>query len=330
MDLPARAARRFDVCNGDADGLCAVVQWRLAHPGAATLVTGLKRDIELLCRVPAQAGDDVLVCDVSMARNRDALLRLLAAGVRVRYFDHHAAGEIPTHRGLEAHVDLASGVCTSILVDQYLGGRFRAWAAVGAYGDNLRGAARELAAQAGLGADDCERLRVLGEAINYNAYGDDESDVHIAPARLYAVLARYPEPLEFLACERIGHEIAALRAADLSRGLSLEACWEGPAGGVWLLPDEAWSRRVVGSLANELAGRSPARAHAIARMRGDGTVAVSVRAPLAAPEGAHQLCSRFGGAGRARAAGIDALPAAQLAGFVDAFAGMRWGTQALP
>ena len=40
--------RRFDVCNGDADGLCAVLQWRLAHPEPATLVTGLKRELELL------------------------------------------------------------------------------------------------------------------------------------------------------------------------------------------------------------------------------------------------------------------------------------------
>ena len=43
----------IDVCNGDADGLCAVLQWRLHTPAAATLVTGLKRDIALLERVQA-------------------------------------------------------------------------------------------------------------------------------------------------------------------------------------------------------------------------------------------------------------------------------------
>ena len=37
--------QRIDVCNGDADGLCAVLQWRLADPQPARLVTGLKRDI---------------------------------------------------------------------------------------------------------------------------------------------------------------------------------------------------------------------------------------------------------------------------------------------
>jgi hypothetical protein len=37
--------RPFDVCNGDADGLCAVRQWRMYQPVAAILVTGLKREI---------------------------------------------------------------------------------------------------------------------------------------------------------------------------------------------------------------------------------------------------------------------------------------------
>ena len=63
MTLPGSATpRRFDVCNGDADGLCAVRQWRLHEPAAATLVTGLKREITLLQRVPADLADEVLVC----------------------------------------------------------------------------------------------------------------------------------------------------------------------------------------------------------------------------------------------------------------------------
>jgi hypothetical protein len=47
--------------NGDADGLCALQQLRLAGPRAAagqeTLVTGVKRDIALLDRVAASRGD---------------------------------------------------------------------------------------------------------------------------------------------------------------------------------------------------------------------------------------------------------------------------------
>lgn len=84
----------IDVCNGDVDGLCAVVQWRLHAAQPARLVTGLKRDIGLLEQVragPGRAGRATRCwCDLSMQRNPPALQRLLADGARVRYFDHHA------------------------------------------------------------------------------------------------------------------------------------------------------------------------------------------------------------------------------------------------
>ena len=76
---------QFDVFNGDADGVCALHQMRLESPCESTLITGPKRDISLLKRVEAGAGDEVLVLDVALAKNRDALDRLLAAGVQVRY-----------------------------------------------------------------------------------------------------------------------------------------------------------------------------------------------------------------------------------------------------
>ena len=39
---------RYDVFNGDADGICALLQLRLAAPADSTLITGVKRDIDLL------------------------------------------------------------------------------------------------------------------------------------------------------------------------------------------------------------------------------------------------------------------------------------------
>ena len=38
----------FDVFNGDADGICALLQLRQHTPRIATLITGVKRDIGLL------------------------------------------------------------------------------------------------------------------------------------------------------------------------------------------------------------------------------------------------------------------------------------------
>lgn len=325
MTVGPAAGRQIDVCNGDADGLCAVLQWRLQCPAPAVLVTGLKRDIALLDRVQAGPGDEVLVCDVSLQRNRAALLRLLAAGARVRYFDHHAPSDVPDHPNLETHIDLDSRTCSSLLMDRYLGGAHRSWALVGAYGDNLTGVADALAAQTGMTIQDRDRLRMLGEAINYNAYGEEESDVFMAPARLYETLLRYRDPLELLQHESLAQQLDALRRDDLRRAAGVPPHWQNGRASATLLPDAGWSRRVIGCLANELARAEPERAHAVLKaVRGDAYV-VSVRAPLATVGGARELCRRFGGAGRAGAAGIDHLPAQDLDRFLEAFGANCWG-----
>ena len=53
-----------DVFNGDADGICALHQLRLAFPATNNLVTGTKRDNDLLQNVEAGAGDEVTVLAV--------------------------------------------------------------------------------------------------------------------------------------------------------------------------------------------------------------------------------------------------------------------------
>jgi hypothetical protein len=316
--------RRFDVCNGDADGLCAVLQWRAAHPAQAALVTGLKREIALLQQVPAEAGDELLVCDLSMQRNLAALEQLLQRGVRVRYVDHHKVDRVPQHAGLQALVDTDARVCTSLLMDRLLDGRFRPWALVGAYGDNLTGVADALATAMGLDAAAREALRRLGEAINYNAYGDEPTDQHIAPQQLYARLARFAHPLDAWRQDAIGSELDALRRTDLQQALSQPRQAAGEAAQVVLLPDAPWSRRVIGGLANELATADPQRAQAVLKAHPQGGYVVSLRAPLSAPAGADGFCRRFGGGGRAGAAGIDRLPQQDLQRFIDALAGRRW------
>lgn len=317
--------RRFDVCNGDADGLCAVLQWRLAHPAPATLITGLKRELDLLSRVPAEAGDEVLVCDLSMQRNLVALRRLLESGVTLRYVDHHKVDQVPQHAALQACIDFDPRVCTSLLMDRLLDGRFRAWGLVGAYGDNLAQVADALAADIGLGPTEQQQLRLLGEGINYNAYGDEAGDQHIAPTALYERLSRHAHPLDLLRHDRIGSELDALRRADLEHTLAQPIHAAGPGARWMCLPDAPWSRRVIGGLANELASGAPQQAHAVLKADRRGGYVVSLRAPRAAPSGADEFCRRFGGGGRAGAAGIDHLPAAALGRFIAELAAARWG-----
>ena len=322
---PTKDRRRFDVCNGDADGLTAVLQWRLHDPAPATLVTGLKREIALLERVPVGA-DEVLVCDLSLARNRQAVTSLLEAGAQVRYFDHHFTGDVPIHPKLETHLDADPALCTSLLMDRWLGGRFHAWALVGAYGDALTGVAHRCAAAAGY--DDRQRaaLRRLGEAINYNAYGDDERDVCLPPAKLYRVMARHVDPLAMIANEEaLVDELDARRRTDLRHALAVRPALHTEHARVVVLPDEPWSRRVIGCLANELAADQPRQAQAVLKRCPGGDFVVSVRAPRAAPHGAAVFCATFGGGGREAAAGIDALPERDLERFVTAFAAAPWG-----
>jgi single-stranded DNA-specific DHH superfamily exonuclease len=312
--------RHIDVFNGDADGLCALHQLRLAEPAAAELVTGVKRDIALLERVAAAPGDLVTVLDVSLERNRAALLGLLERGARVRYFDHHYAGEIPSHPGLEAFIDVSGGICTSMLVDRHLGGRYRGWAVAAAFGDGLDQAALNLGAAMALGAAELEKLRELGRSLNYNAYGETEDDLLVPPARLYRVISVYEDPLRFIAEHELNKRLNAGRHADLAAATDLEPHWSGPGGEVYLLPDAAWSRRVSGTFANQLARQHARRAFAVlAPARGGGYV-VSVRVPAGARAGADDFCRGFpGGGGRREAAGINQLPADELESFIRRF-----------
>jgi len=317
--------RHYDVFNGDADGLCALQQLRLAEPAEAELVTGVKRDIGLLARVPAAAGDRVTVLDVSLDRNRAALLELLGRGAHVRYFDHHYAGEIPAHPLLETHIDTARGVCTSILVDRHLGGRYRAWAVAAAFGDNLDRTAAELAATLGLAPGVLERLRELGRNLNYNAYGESEADLVMPPADLYRALSHYPDPLRFIESEPVCARLDAARRADMEAARAVPASWAGGAAVLHVLPDAPWARRVSGSYANALAAEAPGRAVAVLVPGSAGGYVVSVRSPAGSARGADELCRSFpGGGGRRDAGGIDRLPESDLETFrrrfADAFA----------
>lgn len=310
----------FDAFNGDADGICALHQLRLAEPVESRLVTGVKRDIALLKRITAEAGDEVTALDIAVEKNIAPLQAMLDSGVRVRWFDHHNPGELPAHAGFEAHIDTAADVCTSLLVDRYLAGRHRPWAVVAAFGDNLHDAARRAAEPLGLTEDRLAQLRELGECLNYNAYGESVEDLYFPPDELYRRLHAYADPLVFVA---EAPEFATLRAgytADMAAASAVTPLEERSSGAVIVLPDAAWARRVSGVYANELAGRHPQRAHALLTPSPQGHYVVSVRAPLTNRTGADELCRQFAtGGGRKAAAGINVLPEDRLADFIRAF-----------
>jgi hypothetical protein len=309
----------YDIFNGDADGICALHQLRLEEPRAAELVTGVKRDIELVARVDAQAGDRLTVLDISLRSNAVAVRRALERGAHLQYFDHHAAGDLPQHPGFDAHIDTAPDVCTSLLVDRHLSGRHRLWAVVAAFGDNLVESAIRAALPLQLDHTELARLHELGEAINYNAYGETVEDLHYHPADLYRVIAPYSDPRHFIFDEPVFEVLKQAGAEDLARAEDMPPEFATDAAALYVLPDAAWSRRVNGVFGNRLAQAEPQRAHAVLVTRPDG-YAVSVRAPRNKPVGADRLCLAFAtGGGRQAAAGINRLPRHEFARFADAF-----------
>ncbi len=313
---------RYDVFNGDADGLCALQQLHLSEPDAedAVLITGTKRDIALVQQVPAVAGDRVTVLDVSLDKNRGPLLALLERGVSVRYVDHHYPGEIPSHPNLKAQIDTTADRGTSLLVDELLAGRQRAWAVVGTFGDNFDRSARRAAEPLGLAPEELDLLRELGILLNYNGYGATLADLHVPPATLFARLRPYADPLAFARCDETFAMLRAGYADDMARARALTPEHRSATHLSMLLPAAAWARRVGGVYANALAQQAPKRAHALLTRREQGGFLVSVRAPLAHPQGADALCRQFEtGGGRQAAAGINQLSERDYPRFIDAF-----------
>ena len=309
----------YDIFNGDADGICALHQLRLDEPRDAELVTGVKRDIALVARVDAKAGDSLTVLDVSLRTNTTGVARALQRGASIEYFDHHAAGDVPQHPSFRAHIDTAPDICTSLIVDSHLAGRHRLWAVVAAFGDNLVESAIRAAQPLALDHTELARLHELGEAINYNAHGESIDDLHYHPADLYQLIAPYRDPRHFIFDEPVFEVLKQAGAEDLARAEEIQPEFANDSAALYVLPDAAWSRRVNGVFSNRLVQAEPQRAHAVLVTKADGYV-VSVRSPRSNPVGAETLCSAFAtGGGRQAAAGINRLPQQELARFADAF-----------
>lgn len=310
----------FDVFNGDADGIIALLQLRLAEPKDAQLVTGVKRDIQLLEKLSVTQDDSVTALDISMEKNKAGLESILSTGAHVFYADHHKSGDIPQSANLEAHIDLDANTCTALIVDDLLQGRFHSWAITAAYGDNLIAKADQLADKAGFTEEQKAQLKELGTLINYNGYGSKINDLHFDPALLFKELLAYDDPFAVIADQNSPfHVLRSAYQQDMDKALSIAAQYQSEKLGVFELPNESASRRISGVYGNLLANQSPERAHAVLTENIDGTYTVSLRAPLTHKQGAGDICAEFAtGGGRAAAAGINALPKEQVNAFIEA------------
>lgn len=292
----------YDIFNGDADGIIALLQLRLADPIDSQLITGVKRDIKLVEKVDVQAGDELTVLDISMEKNMAGLEQALAQGAHVFYADHHKAGDIPQHGNLDAHIDLDANMCTALIVDKLLEGRFHTWAITAAYGDNLIAKADVLADQAGLNNEQKAQLKELGTLINYNGYGSKVDDLHFHPADLYRALVQYISPFEVIEDKASTYyQLQSAYQQDMDAAQAVPATHESDTLKLFELPNTAASRRISGVYGNWLANQNPDSAHAVLTENADGTYTVSLRAPLNNKQGAVAVCGQFPtGGGRDR------------------------------
>jgi len=312
--------KHIDVFNGDADGICALLQLRNANPVQSELVTGVKRDNKLLNFVSASKGDQITVLDISLAGNREGLERVLKQGAHVVYFDHHFAGDDEfTHENLTTSINVAADCCTSSLVNLHLKGAFQHWAIAGAYGDNLKKVGDALSQSSGLSSEKAKQLENLGIYMNYNGYGATVDDLHFAPDALFLALKDFASPFEFFEEGKETFEkLEQGYLQDMASAEQTKASYQTSVSAAFILPDAAWARRVSGVYGNALANLSPDRAHAVLTEKSDGNYLVSVRAPLNNKTGADEVCRQFpSGGGRKAAAGINELPESELQNFIN-------------
>jgi hypothetical protein len=309
----------YDLFNGDADGICSLQQLRLHTAREAHLITGLKRDIDLFSLIQPASGDQITALDISFDKNRTGVQQALDAGASVFYADHHFAGELIESDRLEAHIHTDANTCTSLIINALLQDRYYAWALAGCYGDNLYDSAEHLASRMNVDEAEREALKLLGTVLNYNGYGFTLDDLIYHPAQLFEKVRGYQNPLDYIHTDHYQCLLDAYQN-DLTNTQQLKPLTEQDNGAVFLLPNEAWARRVNGVFSNELARDHTARAHAVLVECGRGCYRVSVRAPLDNKTGADDLCRQFeGGGGRKAAAGINELPEDQLQRFTELF-----------
>jgi len=315
----------YDVFNGDADGIIALLQLRLAAPKKSTLITGVKRDISLLKQVDVSQATSVTVLDISLEKNTEALQSLLNKSVEVFYIDHHRTGDIPLSSKLTTLLNTDANTCTSLLVNDYLQGQYTTWAIAAAFGDNMHASAKALAIKIGLTEFEQDQLNELGIYINYNGYGASVEDLHFNPADLYQALLKYPDPLTLINEEgSLFSQLKQAYLADMSKAQKSAVLSDSDLVKTIVLEDASWSRRVSGVFGNDLANQSPDKAHIVLTLNpaenvNESSYTLSLRAPLNNKQGAGDICAQFPtGGGRAAAAGVNILPKECLTDFINA------------
>ena len=309
----------YDVFNGDTDGIFAWHQLRLAFPLNTIKISGVKRDVNLLRHVNPQKGDVVTVLDISHAKNRKDVLRILKTGATIEYFDHHDPAELIDDSNITYHIDTDPHMTTGRVVDSHVDNKNHIWSIATAFGDNHFDLALEMAITEGLDAEQTKLLKEIGLSINYNSYGKTENDLFFRIHDVVSMVEDCGQDVFNIA----KHEIFLKLLNNFNSDMSTASCQEpysiNEKGVIYIFPDEPWSHRILGAFSNHLVNLNKNSACAIAVLNSDHTYRISVRSSLNKPYGAGNLCKIFRGGGREKAGGIDDLKESDLPKFKEQF-----------
>jgi hypothetical protein len=324
LDMPPPPiAPRVFLFNGDADGIVAqhILGMQLGQPELR--ITGLKRDIQLLSKLPILDSADLHALDISLRSNEDAIPALLAKeNIHLTWYDHHDPGEGITHPRLVQHIHQAPGMCTGAIVNAVCGRRFPLWAAMAAFGDNLPVTAEALAKEGRASLEEVKLIQKTGILLNYNAYGEQPEDVLFQPATLAQEISRFTAAQEFCQQNSIFTPLENQFNSDEAHFHDLKPLIQNPCAMAYLVPAEAWARRFSATWANQTVLENPLQALAIIHLRSDGNYLVSIRAPrgqVRAPSAADLAAEFPTGGGRKLAAGINNLPSDDFNRFLNRF-----------
>lgn len=308
----------YDFFNGDADGIISLHQFRTHYPKNSKLFTGVKRDVKLLRHCTDVKDSTFTVFDISLLSNADYIKPILDNGNYVKWFDHHEPGETELGDNFSIKVDADPNCCTNMLVDEYLNGLYRPWTICGIYGDNLHEQADKF--NPCFNKASMNKLREVGETLNYNGYGNEELDLTVHPKDVYLDLKDYESPFEYRKKSETYNKIYTQMKSDESELSSSEILHESETGKVILLPNTRASIRYSGIYSNQQTTDNPDRAFAILTLVDGGNYRISIRSPKTNPYGASKLALQFPtGGGREKAAGVNELPRSELNSFIEKF-----------
>jgi nanoRNase/pAp phosphatase (c-di-AMP/oligoRNAs hydrolase) len=310
--------QNYDFFNGDADGIISLHQYRMFADTDTELFTGVKRDIKLLRHCLDVKNSRFYVFDISLLSNHDDAVKVLGNENTMIWFDHHEPGELNLGENFTAKIDPDPNCCTNLMVDRYLDGIYRPWTICGAYGDNLHELADTLNPH--FTKKSMDRLREVGETLNYNGYGNEESDLTVHPKEVYIDIHKYESPFEYRKKSEVYNKIYEQKTLDEQELERSQIVDESSIGVVILLPDSKASVRYSGIYSNKMTTDNPSKAFAILTRFDEESYRISIRSPKTNPYGASTLAKMFpGGGGREKAAGINQLPKKDLQSFIDKF-----------